>query len=73
MELDVDAIEDFPSSAQTPSGFPFNMVRNFITIAGKNEKIKYLHICEAAVSPLTEGKVGKALSYLITDFLNPKI
>lgn len=71
LELDCDAIRDFPSSAQTPSGFRFNMVRNFITIAAEEEKIKYFHICEAAASPSNEEKVGKALSYLITDFIRP--
>ena len=68
LELDCDAIRDFPSSAQTPSGFPFNMVRNFVAIAAEEANVKYFHICEAAVSTSTEVKVGKALSYLITDF-----
>lgn len=71
LELDCDSIRDFPSSAQTPSGFPFNMVRNFITIAAEEEKIKYLHICEAAAFPGKETEIGKALSYLITDFIRP--
>lgn len=71
LELDCDAIRDFPSSAQTPSGFPINMVRNFVTIASEKENIKYLHICEAAPSASNQSQVGKALSYLITDFINP--
>lgn len=71
LELDCDAISKFPSSAQSPSGFSFNMVRNFVALAGKEEKIKYLHICEAAPSENTENEVGKALSYLVTDFINP--
>lgn len=69
LELDCDSIRDFPSSARTPSGFSFNMIRNFVSLAGEEENIKYLHICEAAVSPSVEAKVGKALSYLITDFI----
>lgn len=71
LELDCDAISKFPSSAQSPSGFSFNMVRNFVALAGKEENIKYLHICEAAPTPASETEVGKALSYLITDFINP--
>lgn len=71
LELDCDAISKFPSSAQSPSGFSLNMVRNFISLAGKEENIKYLHICEAAPSPSTETEVGKALTYLVTDFINP--
>ena len=70
LELDCDAISEFPSSAKSPSGFSFNMVRNFIKIASEEENIRYLHICEAASNSQTETKVGKALSYLITDFLN---
>lgn len=73
LELDCDAIRDFPSSAQTPSGFRFNMVRNFITIAAEEEKIKYFHICEAAATPSNEEEVGKAISYLITDFIRPTL
>jgi formiminoglutamase len=71
LELDCDAISKFPSSAQSPSGFSFNMVRNFVSLAGKEENIKYLHICEAAPGKNSEIEVGKALSYLITDFINP--
>lgn len=70
-ELDCDAISKFPSSALSPSGFSFNMVRNFVSLAGKEENIKYLHICEAAPSPANQTEVGKALSYLVTDFINP--
>jgi formiminoglutamase len=70
LELDCDAIQEFPSSAQSPSGFSYNMIRNFIKIASEVENIRYLHICEALPTSQTEIKVGKALSYLITDFLN---
>jgi formiminoglutamase len=69
LELDCDAIKSFPSSAQTPSGFPINMIRNFIRIASEEENLKYLHICEAAPTKETENKVGKALSYFITDLI----
>jgi len=69
LELDCDAIKGFPSSAQTPSGFAINMIRNFIRIASEEEHIKYLHICEASPTEDTENKVGKALSYFITDFI----
>lgn len=69
LELDVDAIKDFPSSAQTPSGFNFNMIRKFIHKASGEENLKYLHICEAAPTRATEQQVGKAMAYLITDFI----
>ncbi|MCM4159625.1 formimidoylglutamase [Antarcticibacterium flavum] len=73
LELDVDAIRDFPSSAQTPSGFSFNMVRNFVALASEEENIKYIHICEAAPTANTEASVGKALSYFITDIISTGI
>ncbi len=69
LELDCDAIKGFPSSAQTPSGFAINMIRNFIRIASEEEHIKYLHICEASPNEGSQTKVGKALSYFITDFI----
>ncbi|MFO7719569.1 MAG: formimidoylglutamase [Gillisia sp.] len=71
LELDCDAIKDFPSSAQSPTGFPINMVRNFIKIASEQKNIRYLHICEAAPQEHQIFDVGKALSYFITDFINP--
>lgn len=71
LELDCDAIKDFPSSAQSPTGFPINMVRNFIKIASEEKNIRYLHICEAAPKEDQNFDVGKALSYFITDFINP--
>lgn len=73
LELDCDAIKDFPSSAKSPTGFPINMVRNFINIASEEKKIRYLHICEAAPDKNDVFNVGKALSYFITDFLKPKV
>lgn len=69
-ELDCDAIKDFPSSAKSPTGFPINMIRNFIRIASEEKNIRYLHICEAAPSENNDLDVGKALSYFITDFMN---
>ena len=72
LELDCDAISKFPSSAQSPSGFSFTMVRNFISLATQEENIKYFHICEAAPTPETEVEVGKALSYMVTDFIKPR-
>lgn len=69
LELDCDAIKDFPSSAMSPTGFPINMVRNFIKIASEEENIKYFHICEAAPDDSGTFDVGKALSYFVTDFI----
>jgi formiminoglutamase len=70
LELDCDAIINFSSSAQSPSGFAFNMVRNFLQLTAEEKNCKYLHICEAAPNDQTSVQVGKALAYFITDFMN---
>jgi len=69
LELDCDAITHFPSSAQSPSGFTLNEVRQLITKAAQNKSCTYFHICEAAPSKNNKAQVGKALSYLVTDFI----
>jgi len=69
LELDCDAIINFPSSAQSPSGFAINMVRNFLQLTSEEKNCKYLHICEAAPNSISPGQVGKALAYFITDFM----
>ena len=69
LELDCDAIINFPSSAQSPSGFALNMVRNFLQLTSEEKNCKYLHICEAAPSYASPVQVGKALSFFITDFI----
>ncbi len=69
LELDCDAIINFPSSAQSPSGFNLNMVRNFLQLTSEEKNCEYLHICEAAPTQESAGQVGKALSFFITDFM----
>jgi formiminoglutamase len=70
IEVDMDAIENMPSSAISSSGMTFSEARFFVRQMAKNGNCVYLHLPEAA--PLTEdekNKVGKALSYLVTDFM----
>lgn len=69
LELDCDAIADFPSSAKSPTGFSVNDIRNFIKTASKSENCCYFHICEASPENQNASQVGKALSYFITDFI----
>jgi len=69
LELDCDAIADFPSSAKSPSGFSVDQIRNFIQSISGNENCCYFHICEAAPDDATAGQVGKAISYFISDFI----
>ncbi|MDD7887628.1 formimidoylglutamase [Flavivirga sp. 57AJ16] len=69
IEIDCDAIENIPSSAITPSGFSVNKTRRFLNFFAKQNNACYLHICEAAPNKKTDVKVGKLISYLITDFI----
>lgn len=74
VELDCDSIENFPSSAQSPSGISAKEARQYLSICGAEEKAMYLHLPEAAPS-LVEGsaeQVGKLLSYLVSDFVKAR-
>lgn len=67
LEIDCDVIAGFPSSALSPTGFTLNAVREMVRAAAQKEHCKYLHLCEAIPTP--QYPVGKALSYLISDFV----
>ncbi|WP_179354414.1 formimidoylglutamase [Winogradskyella vidalii] len=69
IEIDCDAIKNIPSSAKTPSGFSVKKARQFVNYFGQHENASYLHICEAAPTKKTATKVGKLITYLITDFM----
>lgn len=69
IEIDCDAIKNVPSSAMTPSGFSVKKTRQFVDYFGKHENATYLHICEAAPTKKSATKVGKLITYLITDFI----
>lgn len=70
LEVDCDAVAGFPSSALSPTGFTLNQLRELVTTAAEKENCTYLHLCEAAP---TEGyPTGKALAYLITDFIKAR-
>ncbi len=72
IELDVDAIQNIPSSAMTPTGFSTNETRQFVSFFGNHKNALYLHLCEASPNPNDERETqqtGKLLSYLIIDFI----
>src|SRR3954470_1321191 len=48
VELDMDAIENIPTSAKTSSGISANDARKFVSQAAQHKKVAYLHITEAA-------------------------
>jgi formiminoglutamase len=71
IEIDMDAIAYMPSSAFSPSGWTLDQIRAVILKLGHlKPQIAYLNLTEAA--PLDERDdliVGKALSYLVRDFV----
>ena len=71
VELDCDAIEGFPSSAQTPCGISPLQARQYVHQAAKLHHASYLHLPEAAPSLQEDSaeQVGKMLSYLVSDFI----
>ena len=70
VELDMDAIIDMPSSAFTPSGFSLEEARKYVIKCAKSKKAAYLHLPEAAPkNEREEAIVGKALAYLVSDFI----
>ena len=70
VELDMDAIINMPSSAFTPSGFTIEEVRRYVIKCAKSKKVAYLHLPEAAPkNEREEAVVGKALAYLVSDFI----
>ena len=67
LELDCDVMANFPSSAASPSGFSLDEVRGFVKVAANDKNCVYFHICEAMAAD--NYPTGKALSYLVTDFM----
>lgn len=74
IELDCDAIENFPSSAQSPSGVTALQARQYIHNAARLKNVCYLHLPEAAPDLVVNStdQVGKMLSYLVSDFIRVK-
>lgn len=70
IELDMDAIRMMPSSAVSPTGFSLEQARQFVRKSAQALKTAYLHLPEAAPNSAYEARiVGKALAYLVTDFV----
>ncbi|MCK6650337.1 MAG: formimidoylglutamase [Bacteroidia bacterium] len=72
IELDMDTVQNIPSSAKTSSGISANQARQYINWCAKNTNPAYLHIAEAApvLSHIkTDNKTGKLIAYLVSDFI----
>lgn len=69
LEIDLDRIANMPSSAQSPSGFSLDQIRSALLSLTTSE-IVYLHLCEGAPTNAGEERtVGKALCYMVLDFM----
>jgi formiminoglutamase len=76
LEIDLDAIQNVPSSAKTSSGFQPIDVRKILSQMAQQFTVMYLHIAEGApvLSHIkTDNKTGKLISYLIIDFIKSHI
>jgi formiminoglutamase len=67
LEIDMDAIEGFPASAATPTGFTMTQARQFARFFSKNPLPSYIHICEAIPEKSEFNTVGKGLASLVLD------
>lgn len=67
LEIDMDAIEGFPASAATPTGFSMTQARQFARFFSSNPTPSYIHICEAIPDRSEFNTVGKALASLVLD------
>lgn len=71
-ELDMDAIANVPSSAQTPSGINAEQARYYAMQVGGHLNCKWFHLPEAAPQTDNSDQTGKLLAYLITDFMRAR-
>lgn len=69
VELDLDSIKDMPCSAMTPSGFSEEEIRAFFYQIFTTKKPVYYHLPEGSPREGLEYKVGKFLSYLVSDIV----
>jgi formiminoglutamase len=74
LEIDMDSIAYMPSSALSSSGFTLEQIRKSIHAICKEKTVNYLHLSEAApTNEFEKAIVGKALTYLVTDFIKQAI
>ncbi len=75
LEIDIDIIQNIPSSAKTSSGISTLHARQYIHTVASTCKVAYMHIAEAApvLSHIkTDLKTGKLVAYLITDYIKAR-
>ncbi len=68
IELDVDVIAEFPSSAQSISGFSLEQVRKMIYRPDTNPT--YFQLCEGRIASADDAaRAGRGLALLVADFI----
>lgn len=75
LELDLDTVQNIPSSAKTSSGLSTIQARQFVHRVATHARVSYFHIAEAApvLSHLkTDLKTGKLIAYLVTDYIKAR-
>lgn len=75
LEIDIDIIQNIPSSAKTSSGISTLHARQYVHAVASTCKVAYFHIAEAApvLSHIkTDLKTGKLVAYLITDYIKAR-
>ena len=72
IELDVDVIAHFPSSAESSSGFTLEYVRSLLYRLDTDPH--YFHLCESRIASATDQRIaGRALALLTADFIKAYI
>lgn len=66
LEIDLDSIANFPSSAQSPVGLSLVQVQKITDSLWEKSRPKYVHICEGAPDYGYKNQVGKAISSLVS-------
>lgn len=75
LEVDLDTIQNIPSSAKTSSGISTIQARRFVNKVASHSNVAYFHIAEAApvLSHIkTDLKTGKLIAYLVTDYIKAR-
>ncbi|MCC6383704.1 MAG: formimidoylglutamase [Bacteroidia bacterium] len=76
IEIDMDTIQNIPSSAKTSCGVSTIEARRYINQVASACRAVYLHIAEAApvLSHIkTDLKTGKLIAYLVTDYIKARV
>ncbi|MCV6629218.1 MAG: arginase family protein [Flavobacteriaceae bacterium] len=69
LELDMDAVQNYPSSAMSSEGFHPREIRHMVYQIKDQCEVVYLHICESSLLKKRELHFGKLVALLISDFI----